>query len=88
VSGPVNLTAPTPVRNAEFGKVLGRVLRRPALLPIPGFGPKLVLGGELADALLFTGQRVVPAKLDASGYRFVHPTLDDALRSLLDRPAA
>lgn len=85
VSGPVNLTAPAPVTNAEFTKALGKVLGRPTVLPIPSFGPKMLLGGELADALLFTGQRVVPTKLQASGYVFQHATLEVALRALLGR---
>ena len=85
VEGPVNLTAPLPVTNGEFTKVLARVLKRPALLPVPGFGPRILLGGELADALLFTGQRVLPEKLQASGYQFAHRDLESALRSLLSR---
>lgn len=85
LSGPVNLTAPQPVRGREFAKVLGGVLRRPALLPVPSFGPKLLLGSELADALLFTGQRVLPAKLLADGFDFAHPQLDQALRAVLGR---
>ena len=85
VEGPVNLTAPNPVTNKEFTKTLGKVLGRPTVLPIPSFGPKLLLGGELADALLFTGQRVLPSKLTASGYTFTHPTLEVALRALLGR---
>lgn len=85
VSGPVNLTAPSPVTNSEFTTVLAKVLRRPAILPIPTFGPKILLGGELADALLFTGQRVMPSALLASGYSFAHPTLDIGLRAVLDR---
>lgn len=85
VEGPVNLTAPAPVTNREFTKRLAEVLHRPALLPIPSFGPKLLLGGELADALLYTGQRVLPAKLQASGYRFEHASLDAALRAALTR---
>jgi uncharacterized protein (TIGR01777 family) len=84
VSGPVNLTAPNPVTSAEFAAVLGRVLHRPAKVPVPAFGPKLLLGGELADALLFTGQRVVPKVLQQSGYTFQHPSLDDALHAALD----
>ena len=83
--GAVNLTAPEPVTNAEFTKVLAGVLARPAVIPIPSFGPKALLGGELADALLFTGQRVVPAALTADGYVFGHPTLESALRSLLGK---
>ena len=85
VAGPVNLTAPNPVTNAEFTKVLAAVLKRPAVLPIPSFGPKLLLGDELAAALLFTGQRVMPAALQASGYVFQHPMLEAALRALLGK---
>jgi len=85
VSGAVNLTAPNPVTNAEFTSTLARVVKRPAFLPIPTFAPKAILGGELADALLFTGQRVLPAALNASGYQFVHPTLEVALRALLNK---
>jgi uncharacterized protein (TIGR01777 family) len=85
VSGAVNLTAPNPVTNAEFTSTLARVVKRPAFLPIPPFAPKAILGAELADALLFTGQRVIPAALNASGYQFVHPTLEVALRALLKK---
>jgi len=88
VSGAVNLTAPEPVTGATFARTLGRVLGRPAALPVPSFGPKLLLGAELADALLFTGQRVVPEVLTAAGYAFQHTDLEAALRSLLGRPAA
>jgi hypothetical protein len=84
--GPVNLTAPNPVRNAEFAKVLGRVLKRPSVVPVPAFGPRLLLGRDLADSLLFTGQRVLPAALQSDGFEFTHPTLEVALRALLERP--
>lgn len=83
LTGPVNLTAPTPVTNAEFTKTLAKVLRKPAFMAIPPIGPKLLLGSELADALLFTGQRVVPNALLADGFRFSHSTLEEALRNLL-----
>jgi uncharacterized protein (TIGR01777 family) len=83
LSGPVNLTAPTPVTNATFTKTLASVVNRPALLPIPSFGPKALLGSELADALLYTGQFVTPDALLADGFSFEHPTLDVALRALL-----
>jgi uncharacterized protein (TIGR01777 family) len=83
LAGPVNLTAPTPVTNAEFTKTLAKVLRKPAFMAIPPVGPKLLLGSELADALLFTGQRVVPNALLADGFRFSHSTLEEALRNLL-----
>jgi NAD dependent epimerase/dehydratase family enzyme len=85
VSGAVNLTAPGAVTQAEFAKTLARTLRRPAFLPIPSFGPKLLLGSELADALLFTGQRVAPNALLASGYGFHHATLDRALADILKK---
>jgi hypothetical protein len=84
VAGPVNLTAPKPVTNAEFTDILGDVLHRPTFLPIPKFGPKLLLGGELADNLLFSGQRVKPAVLGADdAFTFAHPDLATALRALL-----
>ena len=83
-SGPVNLTAPNPVTNLEFTKTLGEVLHRPTFVPIPKFGPKLLLGGELADNLLFSGQKVLPRVLDADdGFTFQHPDLATALRALL-----
>jgi len=85
VGGPVNLTAPNPVTNATFTDTLGDVLGRPTILPIPKFGPKLLLGGELADNLLFSGQQVLPTVLAADGYEFAHPTLDGALRDLLNQ---
>jgi uncharacterized protein (TIGR01777 family) len=85
LSGPVNLTAPEPVTNSGFAGILGKVLRRPAFMPVPSFGPALLLGRELADALLFTGQRVVPNALQRDGYVFVHPGLEAALRGILGR---
>ncbi len=85
VSGPVNLTAPQPVTNSDFTRTLASVVSRPAIVPIPSFGPKLLLGGELANALLFTGQRVVPSVLSSDGFQFAHPTLESALRALLNK---
>jgi uncharacterized protein (TIGR01777 family) len=79
VRGPVNLTAPDPVTNAQLAKALGAELNRPAVLPVPAFGPRLVLGRELADSLLFASQRVRPAALEAAGYEFAHPLLAGAL---------
>jgi hypothetical protein len=81
--GPLNLVAPAPVPNAEFSAVLARVLRRPALLPVPAALLRLALG-EAADELLLAGQRVRPAKLAASGFRFRDPELEPALRRLLE----
>ena len=83
VAGPVNLTAPNPVTNAEFTKTLGAVVHRPTLLPVPSFGPKLLVGSELADVLLYESKRGVPRALEASGYTFRYPTLDAALAALL-----
>jgi uncharacterized protein len=86
IEGPVNLTAPNPVRNHEFAATLATVLHRPAFLPVPAFGPKLLLGSELADTLLFDGQRVDPAVLRAdANFAFDHPDLESALRAVLDR---
>jgi uncharacterized protein (TIGR01777 family) len=85
ISGPVNLTAPNPVTNAEFTKTLARVLRRPALVPVPKFGPSVVLGQELTQALLFDSARVDPAVLNESNYVFDYPGLEVALRALLDK---
>jgi uncharacterized protein (TIGR01777 family) len=82
LSGAVNLTAPTPVTNAEFTKALGRAVHRPTLLPVPKFGLDIVLGRELADDLLGS-QRVLPTKLTGSGYAFAHPTIDEALRAVV-----
>lgn len=80
-SGPLNLTAPEPVTNAEFSRTLGRVLHRPAFMPAPAFAMRVALG-EMADALLLTGQRVLPAKAQALGYRFQFTALEPALRDI------
>ena len=86
ISGPVNLTAPNPVTNQEFTKTLGRVLRRPTLLPVPKLLPSLLLGKELINALT-ESTRVSPKALTDHGYHFAHPQLEPALRAALDRPA-
>jgi uncharacterized protein (TIGR01777 family) len=83
VAGPVNLTAPNPVTNADFAATLGHVMGRPALLPIPKFGPSLLLGSELAQSLLYDSARVLPAALTASSFEWSTPTLDDALHGIL-----
>ena len=82
VSGAVNLTAPTPVTNAAFVKILGAVLRRPAILPAPRFALRALLG-EVADALLLSGQRAEPGRAIALGYRFAYEDLETALRQIL-----
>jgi uncharacterized protein (TIGR01777 family) len=82
VSGPVNLTGPTPVTNAEFTRTLARVLHRPAVLPVPGFALSLALG-EFAPVGVLAGQRAVPAVLHASGFSWTHADLESALRAAL-----
>jgi len=83
-TGPVNLTAPTPATNAELSRALGRVLKRPAFLPVPALALK-ALYGEMAQ-IVVTGQRAVPARLEELGYHFRYPELEPALRDVLDRP--
>ncbi|WP_433325680.1 TIGR01777 family oxidoreductase [Spirillospora sp. CA-294931] len=82
VAGPVNLTAPAPVTNAEFTKALGRALGRPAVLAVPAFALRAVLRG-LADEGPLVSQRAVPNRLSETGFAFMHPELDGALRALL-----
>ena len=77
--GPVNVTAPNPATNREFSKALGRVLGRPALVPVPAFALKL-LYGEMAKVVT-TGANVVPRRLEELGYRFRQPDLEPALRA-------
>ena len=80
-SGPFNLTAPEPLTNREFSRVLGRVLRRPSLLPAPAFALKLALG-EMSKIVL-EGQRALPHRLREAGYRFRFPDAEAALRDLV-----
>ena len=85
LAGPVNATAPHPVRNADYARTLARVLRRPLQLPVPGLGPRLLLGAEGASELAGADQRVSPRRLLRDGHRFRHPELEPALRHLLGR---
>jgi uncharacterized protein (TIGR01777 family) len=87
LAGPVNATSPSPVTNAEFTATLGRVLKRPTVIPTPVPGLKLVYGAELVQHLLIEGQRVLPERLEESGYTFERPDLAFALRHLLGVPA-
>jgi uncharacterized protein len=84
LAGPFNLVAPEPARNAEVSDALGRVLHRPALIPVPVIALRLVYG-EMADATALASQRVVPKRLAGAGFTFRHPRLDDALRFELRR---
>ncbi len=84
LQGPVNAVAPQATTNAEFTKILGRVLKRPTIFPMPAFAARLALG-EMADALLLASARVAPKRLQETGYRFHHPDLAGALHDLLSR---
>ena len=83
LEGPVNVTAPEPVTNAELARALGRVLGRPAVLPVPALAVR-TLYGEMAEVVT-TGQRVVPGVLQRLGHEFAHPQLEPALRDVLGR---
>lgn len=82
--GPANLAAPNPVTNAELAETLGRVLSRPAVLPVPAFALEL-LYGEMARATLLASQRAMPVALSAAGFKFEQPRLEGALRAALAR---
>ncbi|GAY16326.1 TIGR01777 family oxidoreductase [Mycobacterium sp. shizuoka-1] len=79
LSGPVNAVAPNPVRNNDYTKALAATLHRPALLPVPAIGPRLLLGRQGARELAEADQRVAPAALQALGHRFRQPTISEAL---------
>ncbi len=85
VSGPVNLTAPNPARNIEYTKALGSVLGRPTIFPVPTFALKLILGGEAAEALALSSQRVVPKVLTDRGFSFSHADIEAGLRAVLGK---
>ena len=84
VHGAVNGTAPNPVRNFEFVRTLGRVLKRPASLPLPSFIVRLLLG-QMGEELLLAGRRIVPGKALDGAYHFQHPLLESALREVLGK---
>lgn len=88
LSGPVNAVAPEAVRNRDYTATLAKVLRRPALLPVPSFGPRLLLGEQGARELAEANQLVRPAALTNAGHTFRHPKLESALRHLLGRVEA
>ncbi|HXT43901.1 MAG TPA: TIGR01777 family oxidoreductase [Pseudonocardiaceae bacterium] len=84
VCGPVNLTGPNPVTNAEFTQAVGEVMHRPTLLVVPGFALRLVRGGELVDEMVLAGPRAVPVVLRKHGYPFQHRTVTAALAAALE----
>ncbi len=84
VEGPVNIGSPNPMTNAQYTKVLGKVLGRPTVLPLPAPAARIMLG-EVADALLLASQRMEPARLESTGYTFRYPQLEGALRHLLGK---
>lgn len=86
LAGPVHVTSPHPVRNAEFTKALGAVLNRPAIIPVPEIALKAVFG-EMAEATILSSQRAVPRELERSGHHFEYPELEGALRHLLAKEA-
>lgn len=85
LAGPVNVTSPAPVTNREFARTLGKVLGRPAVVTVPAFALRMAFGTDGA-AMVQSGQRVLPARLLESGFRFCHATLEPALRHLLAAP--
>lgn len=87
LSGPVNAAAPEPVRNSDYSCTLAHVLHRPARLPVPALGPRILLGDQGARELACASQRMTPTRLNAAGHRFRHPHLEPALRHLLGHPA-
>lgn len=88
LAGPVNAVAPNPVRNEEYTRALASTLNRPALLPVPSIGPRVLLGKQGAVELAHADQRVVPAALQALGHRFRQPTVEDALAHQLGHDPA
>ncbi|MGH3147737.1 MAG: TIGR01777 family oxidoreductase [Rubrobacter sp.] len=84
VSGPVNVGSPNPLTNAEYTKVLGRVLNRPTVFPVPATAARIVLGG-MADELLLASQRMQPSRLEETSYEYRHTDLEEALKHILRR---
>ena len=85
IAGPVNLCAPNPVTNLEFTKALGSVLKRPTLVPVPLFGPKLLFGSELVEQLILASQKGMPSVLTNAGFTFEDPELEPTLHRLLKK---
>lgn len=87
LEGPANAMSPHPVRNREFTRILAKILKRPALFPVPKSVLRFMFG-EMADSLLLSSQRAVPRQLEAAGYTFRHPDLESALRHEIRRKSA
>jgi uncharacterized protein (TIGR01777 family) len=83
IRGAVNATAPVPVTNRDFTRALGRALHRPSVLAVPGFALRIALGPDLASEMVLAGQRVLPTRLQATGYVFAHVGIDAALAAVL-----
>jgi NAD dependent epimerase/dehydratase family enzyme len=84
VSGPVNAVAPEAVTNAQFTRVLGKVLGRPTIFPVPTFAARLLFG-EMAEETMLASTRVAPDKAEKAGYQFRYPSAESALRHLLGK---
>jgi len=85
LSGPVNATAPHPATDAELAKAIGTAVHRPSFVAAPAAALKLALGPEMAGDMVLASQRVVPEQLERSGFTFLHPDLDGAVRSVVGR---
>lgn len=85
MAGPVNATAPDPVTSAALARALGTALHRPAVVPVPKAALSIVVGSQMADEMLTASQRVVPARLQAAGFAFRHPSVGPAMAALLER---
>ncbi len=83
IHGPYNFTSPVPISNAEFTKALGSALRRPTLLHVPEIGLRLVLGNRVSDEMVLASQRMIPDRLQAAGFQFRLPHIDEAIREAL-----
>jgi len=83
ITGPINGTAPNPVTNAEFTKALGSVVKRPTILPMPGFVVKLLMG-QMGEELLLAGKKVIPLKAQQAGFQFKYEYVDDALSDIIN----
>ena len=83
LEGPMNGTAPNPATQGEITKTLGKVLHRPAIIPVPPFALSIVMGKEMTDEMIMAGQRALPEVAKSSGYTFRHPTLEEGLRAVV-----